>query len=429
MRFTLPRGMRDVEPEQYSLLEKIRSTFYEVCRIFDFRLMEPSPIELLETLEAKSGPAVRDEIYYFRDKAGREIGLRFDLTVGLTRYVCLRRGLRLPAKLATFSDMWRYDEPQYGRFRWFYQWDVEIFGSPSVQADAEIIEFTSMLFEKLGLREVLVQLGDRTLVEQFIKKNLGVSNEGIGLELLRALDKVGKKPLSEIMKEYSRKGVKEEHLSKLGDFGRIRGSAEVVFQNLRDLNLSAFESLRELIDALKSRSVRNVELNMGIVRGLDYYTGIVFETYDKEGTKLGALCGGGRYDSLPALFGRPGMAATGVAGGVERAIIAISKATAKTDTGELLVFVAYTTPELIEAATSVTSTLRKKGISTDFDFASRNLKKQLQQASSKDVPYVVIIAPDEYSQGHVILRDMRSNTQTLVGKEEVADLIYARLAF
>ncbi|MCP8318098.1 MAG: ATP phosphoribosyltransferase regulatory subunit, partial [archaeon] len=125
MKFQLPRGMRDLEPEDFELLERIRSNFLEVTKIFGFKLMEPSPIELLSTLEAKSGPTISDEIYCFKDKGGRELGLRFDLTVGLTRFVASRRDLQLPIKLCSFSSMWRYDEPQYGRYRWFYQWDAE----------------------------------------------------------------------------------------------------------------------------------------------------------------------------------------------------------------------------------------------------------------------------------------------------------------
>ncbi|MBI4258246.1 MAG: ATP phosphoribosyltransferase regulatory subunit, partial [Thaumarchaeota archaeon] len=125
--------MRDIEPDDYSLLEKVRDAFSETCRVLGFRQMEPSPLELLSTLEAKSGAGIREEIYHFTDKGGRDVGLRFDLTVGLTRFVASRRDLSMPLKLAAFSSMWRYDEPQHGRFRWFYQWDAEIFGAAGVE--------------------------------------------------------------------------------------------------------------------------------------------------------------------------------------------------------------------------------------------------------------------------------------------------------
>ena len=120
--------MRDIEAIDYALLEQVRSSYLETSRLYDFQIMEPSPLELLSTLEAKAGSSIKDEIFYFTDKGGREIGLRFDLTVGITRYVCARKELQPPVKMGCFSSMWRYDEPQRGRYRWFHQWDAEIFG-------------------------------------------------------------------------------------------------------------------------------------------------------------------------------------------------------------------------------------------------------------------------------------------------------------
>jgi len=209
MKFQLPRGMRDLEPDDFEILERIRSTFLEVSRLFGFKLMEPSPIELLSTLEAKSGPSISDEIYYFKDKAGRELGLRFDLTVGLTRYVTSRRDLQLPVKLCSFSSMWRYDEPQYGRYRWFYQWDAEIFGSKTVEADAEIIELTNLIFDRLGLKNCFVEIGDRKVVEEYVRREVNTSDEKLILEALRALDKLKKKSVPQIIEEYSSKGIDE----------------------------------------------------------------------------------------------------------------------------------------------------------------------------------------------------------------------------
>ena len=148
MSFSLPRGMRDLDPDTYEILEKIRFEFMYLSKLFGFKIMEPSPIETLGTLEAKSGQSIKDEIYYFKDKGNRDIGLRFDLTVGLTRYVSSQRGLPMPFRLGSFSGMWRYDEPQLGRYRWFYQWDVEIYGPKSSLADAEVIDFTVSLKPK-----------------------------------------------------------------------------------------------------------------------------------------------------------------------------------------------------------------------------------------------------------------------------------------
>jgi histidyl-tRNA synthetase len=155
--------MKDFESEEQVQIEFVRSKFLEMCRIFGFRLMNPSPIELVSVIEAKSGPAIRNEIYFFTDKGDREVALRFDFTVGLTRYVVSQKSLRMPAKIAAFGGVWRYDEPQKGRYRYFHQWDLEIYGKPSLESDAEIIEFTSRFLAALRLRNVTIHISHRKI--------------------------------------------------------------------------------------------------------------------------------------------------------------------------------------------------------------------------------------------------------------------------
>ncbi|MGC8555681.1 MAG: ATP phosphoribosyltransferase regulatory subunit, partial [Conexivisphaera sp.] len=168
----LPWGLRDYSPEDYELLERVRQAFVEEARLHGFSMMEPSSLELLSTLEAKSGPGVREEIYHFVDKGGREVGLRFDLTVGLTRYYCSDRSLPKDTRLAAFADVWRYDEPQRGRYRWFYQWDVEVFGPRSPLADAEVVLFSSDLLGRLGVDAEFI-VNDRKLTETMIREAAG----------------------------------------------------------------------------------------------------------------------------------------------------------------------------------------------------------------------------------------------------------------
>src|SRR6267143_3500799 len=161
MDLSQPRGIRDIEPAEYELHQRIRNVFEEITHLYNFRPMEPGPIETLAVLRAKSGSAVDEQIYAFKDKGGRDVGLRFELTGGMTRYVAGRRELKPPVKLASYGGVWRYDEPQHARYRWFHQWDVEVFGDPTVDADAEVMDFTYNLFRRLGLGEITVQIGDR----------------------------------------------------------------------------------------------------------------------------------------------------------------------------------------------------------------------------------------------------------------------------
>ncbi|MEM3946275.1 MAG: ATP phosphoribosyltransferase regulatory subunit, partial [Candidatus Micrarchaeia archaeon] len=185
MKLEIPRGLRDIEPEEFDKIEWLREKFMETLDIFGFKKMEPSTLELLDILEAKSGPSIVDEIYFLKDKGGRELGLRFDLTVGISRYVCSRRDLEYPVKIGAFSSVWRYDEPQRGRYRWFYQWDAEIYGKPCVESDSEIIELAKVYFEKIGLENIQVELNDRQVVEEYIVDIIGVKEENAINELLR----------------------------------------------------------------------------------------------------------------------------------------------------------------------------------------------------------------------------------------------------
>ncbi|HEV2389839.1 MAG TPA: histidine--tRNA ligase [Nitrososphaerales archaeon] len=410
MDLSQPRGIRDIEPDEFDLHLKIRRAFEEVARAYNFKLMEPGPLESLSVLRAKSGAQVDDQIYAFKDKADRDIGLRFDLTVGMTRNVSSKKGLKPPIKLASYGGVWRYDEPQHARYRWFYQWDVEVFGDQSVEADAEVMDLCYNLFKKVGLQDFSLEVGDRRVVEEYIRESMGVATEEGLAEMMRALDKVQKKTEEELIGEYSRKGVDGEALSELLRFGRTRGSPDIVCKRLEELGLaSAAGGLVPLRDSLRLRGIQSVEYNMSIVRGLDYYTGIVFEVVDRRHPELGSLCGGGRYDVLPKLFGRTDLPATGAAGGVERIALSMGKA-AGSDAGPST-YVAYTEPGLADRALATVASLRSGGIRSELGTRGKSLGKQLEDASSRGFAWVVIIGKRELETGELVLRNMASREE------------------
>jgi histidyl-tRNA synthetase len=376
-----------------------------VARLYNFKVMEPASLEHLSTLRAKSGVDIDKEIYAFKDKGGRDLGLRFDLTVGMTRYVCSRRDLKPPVKLAAFGGMWRYDEPQYGRFRWSHQWDLEIFGPPSIVSDAEVIDASAAILRKVGLVDSTVKVGDRRVVEDFIRNRLGVQDDTRAIELMRALDKVGKKTRSELEEEYVDKGFEKRQLSSLMELGGIRGRPEAVLGRLSELGLGATSQLGELLDLLKSRGVGKVEYDMSIVRGIDYYTGIVFEAVDDKNPRLGSLFGGGRYDALPKLLGRPDLSATGAAGGVERE--SMSMDTVSLAPGPFT-YVACAAENVYPQAQRVLAELRRAGHSSDISQPGRSLSKQLEEASRAGAAWCVIVGEKELATKSVTLRDMRN---------------------
>ncbi len=412
----LPRGMRDLEPAELHKIHIIREKFEETASIFGFEMVDPSPIESLSTLEAKSGPEIRKEIYNFRDKADREIALRFDFTVGMTRYVASKQFARMPAKFGSFGGVWRYNEPQKGRYRYFHQWNVEIFGTPSVESESEVIEFASILFEKLGIGDSLICINHRELVESFIKKTYpGFENDRdwtiIG-DSFRMIDKAAKKPRKDLLAEYSK--LPEQYAEALLDFAAAHGTPDKIESSVNVKDLEKWDHIKNLWDSLENRTVANKEINLGVVRGLDYYSGTVFEIFDSAGHD--ALAGGGRYDRLTKAFGRKDMGATGMAGGVERMIMAMDAHGTDWKNNTRYVSVTYMNPDLEKAAMHAASQIRRAGIRADVDLAGRAFKKQLKACS--DSTYAVIIAPAEFEKGQIIIKDMHTGNQNTVPKDD-----------
>ena len=376
----LPRGMKDFDGEEMFKIKYVRENFVQTANLFGFSFMNPSPIELLSTLETKSGPGIKDDIYYFKDKHDREVGLRFDFTMGLTRYVVSQKSLKLPAKLASFGGVYRYDEPQKGRYRFFHQWNIEIFGKPSLAADAELIEFTSRLFEKLQLKNIIIDISHRKLVESYVTNILQIDDPKITSEIFRAMDKIQKKRPDEILAEYHKKGIDKEKLEKILAFSSIKGTPEEI-QNIFDVSsLDSWDELKQLYLSLTDRDVKNIRINFGIVRGLDYYSGMVFEAFDTS-SDLGALVGGGRYDTLPKAFGRDDLGATGAAGGVERIILSLESQGITPKKEIVMTSVLYANDEMHAEALAIASKLRQIGVPTIIDYyPGKALKKQMESS-------------------------------------------------
>ena len=409
--------MKDFEASENANIEHIRSHFKQLSNLYGFSFMDPSPIESLSVLETKSGPAIRDEIYYFKDKGEREVALRFDFTVGLTRYAASQKSMRLPAKISSFGGVFRYDEPQKGRYRYFHQWDIEVYGKPGIESEAEIIEFTSRLFDSLLLKDITIDINHRNLVESYINKIFDSKDPELVSDILRAIDKIQKKSRQEIIDEFKDK-YDTNKLEKILDFSQISGDIKEVEAQIDTSTLESWDYLIELFDSLENRGVSNVRINFGIVRGLDYYSGTVFEVFDKNST-LGALAGGGRYDSLTKAFGREDIGATGVAGGVERIILTMQEQKIISDSIQPRVSVLYINDEMQKVAMSIASLLRLANIPTNIDISGKQFKKQMDQAG--DSRFCVIVGPKELEQGKVVVRDMKSGEESQVDVETITD--------
>jgi len=416
----LPRGMRDLSHQDMKNLEYVRTKFYDTTACFNFNIIEPSPLESLSTLEAKSGKSIINEIYNFKDKAGRDIALRYDLTVGITRFAVGKRELRIPIKLANFGGVFRYDEPQAGRYRYFHQWDIEVYDNFNPDTEAEVIEFVSNFFNKLDL-EVIIEINDRRIIEEYLRTKYEIGDENLINDLFRAIDKVPKKGIKQVCMEY--KNIFDtDILEDLLEICSFTGTVEELVSHEKINGLKSIVHLRNLFNSLDFRNISNKRVNLGIVRGLDYYSGIVFEVFDKY-SNIGSLLGGGRYDKLPAIFDRPDLGAVGAAGGVERIILALQYHKKLPSRYKKIIYVANSSESVRNQTLSILSNLRKHGFATEYDISNRSLKKQLYDASSKDVLLAIIVGPDEISMNNVIMRNMKDGKEVVVNLNDIDEKI------
>jgi histidyl-tRNA synthetase len=423
--FSLPRGMRDTFPEEMRrrtwLYDKIR----EVVLRYGFQLVEPSSVESLRTLEAKSGPSIREEIYWFKDKSARSLGLRFDLTVGLARMIASRSDLPEPIKYAAIGGNWRYDEPQYGRYRYFNQWDVEIFGSASPVADAEVICVGADILDSVGLKEFKIRISNRKLIEAYLN-GLGLRPGKKFDQTLRVIDKTRKASRQELEKEFKAIKVGNATVDSIYAFISMNGSPQEVISKLTQFELkgdkvkTAIDELQILADTLEASSrLSSCVYDMSIVRGIGYYDGIVFEAYDKD-ESVGAIFGGGRYDGLCKIYGKRDMPATGVAGGIERLMISLDQANLFPEPKPVAkLFIATVQEELVMEAVRIANQLRANGIPTAIDLKGRSLGKQLEFVNSSGIPYLLVLGRRELDSRLVKIKTMATRTEIETRLEEL----------
>lgn len=416
--FTLPRGMRDTDSDDMNRRLWLYDRIRDVVRRYGYQIVEPTTIENLETLEAKSGPTIRDQIYWFKDKGGRNLGLRFDLTVGLARMVASRSDLPEPIKLATIGGNWRYDEPQYGRYRYFTQWDVEIFGSGSPLADAEVICAGADILSGVGLKDFVIRISNRKLIEAYLQQ-LGVRAGAKLDQCLRIIDKVRKAKRQQLEKEFEAIKIKEDTIQEIFSFISLEGPAESVLQKLSGFTFKDENSekglaeLKVLADALSSSGrLGNCVYDLSIVRGIGYYDGIVFEAFDRGSENLGSIFGGGRYDRLCSAYGTRDIPATGVAGGIERLMLSLERGNLfpKARLGTK-VFIATVQEKMAPFAIQLAQQLRDSGVATEIDLKARPLGKQLEYADAMKIPYLVVIGPQEMQTGKVRIREMATRKE------------------
>lgn len=391
MKFQSPKGTRDLMPEDAAKMQKVTDTVRSVFERFGFEPLFTPAFESFSLLSAKGGlgESVKDEIYYFKDKSGRELGLRFDLTMPLARVVSSNPQIPKPFKRYVIGKVWRYDQPQALRFREFWQADVDIVGSSSTDADAEVIAAACTILEELGFKDFKVRVNDRKILDSFLK-SIGVED---AVPVFRSIDKLEKIGEAAVAKELESKNIGEKKIKKI----------------LKFIKSSKKKELKPLLEKLAVYGCKKyIEVDFSLVRGLEYYTGLVFEI----GLGANVSCGGGgRYDNLIRTVGGANLPATGISLGLDR-ILKVMKDNKMFDKkkSNVKVFVANT-GEKLKDAIKIAKKIRKKNITCQTNLMGWNLTKQLEYADKIGIPYVIIVGEKELKEKKFRLKDMERKTE------------------
>ena len=430
----LPRGMRDILPQKMIQREYVIGAIRRVFEEFGFEPLQTPALELRETLMGKYGPDAEKLIYEAGHVGGKEqLALRYDLSVPLARVVAQYPELIKPLKRYQIAPVWRAERPQKGRYREFYQCDADCVGPASMLADAEILSLTYEILSRLGFRQFAILLNDRKLLNG-IGRYAGVGEEqraGLYRSIVK-LDKIG---LPGVEEELRRNSIPDEAIGRMGELLQVEGDNRAILARLRVVlaglpdameGLSELEEIVGYLDALGIPE-RFIRVSPAMVRGLEYYTGPVFETIVEE-PKIGSITGGGRYDKMIGMFTGRTLPATGTTIGIERIIDVMEElemfppGVGRTVT-QLLV--TRFNPELVVDSLKVAAALRGTGLNVELYFEDESLARQVRYADRRGIPYVAILGPDEVAGGRVTLRDLVGGRQVTVLREEASAQIEA----
>ena len=429
---SVPRGMRDILPEQMIRRQYVIDVIRDVFEEFGFEPLQTPALELSEVLTGKYGPDAEKLIYQAGHAGGREdLSLRYDLSVPLCRVVAMHPQLPKPFKRYQIDPVWRAERPQKGRYRQFFQCDADTVGTESMLADAENVTLIYQVLTRLGFEQFEININDRKLITG-IGQFAGVPDAQLG-GLYRSIDKLDKIGLAGVRDELAANQIPEPVIEKLLPLLQIEGDTATVLNALSEqlgdseVAREGIAELEELNGYLTTLGVPDefYRINVSMVRGLEYYTGPIYETVVEE-PKIGSITGGGRYDELIGSFSKQGYPATGTSFGIERIIDVMEEfdmfptAIGKTVTQVLVtVFDAELTQESLKLATL----LRQDGIRTEVYCRSTRLSTQIKYADTKGIPYAVILGSDEVEAGTVAIRDLASREQQIVPREELVECI------
>lgn len=449
---SIPKGTRDFLPIEMAKRNYIFDTIRSVYSLYGFRQIETPAMETLQTLLGKYGEEgdkllfrvlnsgdylgkITDEQLAERNSVALsskicEKGLRYDLTVPFARFVVMHRDeIQLPFKRYQIQPVWRADRPQKGRYREFYQCDADIVGSNSLLNEVELVQIMDTVFQRLGIR-VQIKINNRKLLSG-IAEIVGEADKIVDITV--AIDKLEKIGLDKVNEELRADGISEEAIAKLQPVITLSGKNEEKLQTMEnflsasEIGMKGIEELRFILGACDKVELENeLQLDLTLARGLNYYTGAIFEVKALD-TPMGSITGGGRYDNLTGIFGMPGISGVGISFGADRiydVLNTLDLYPKEITTNTQLLFINFGDKEA-EYCMPIVSKSRANGIRTELFPDAAKMKKQMSYANANNIPFVALAGDDEIQKGVVTLKNMETGEQKQVTAEEMISIVKA----
>ena len=447
---SIPKGTRDFSPIEMAKRNYIFNTIREVYSLYGFQQIETPAMETLQTLMGKYGEEgdkllfkvlnsgdclakVTDEELRERNSlhlAAKmcEKGLRYDLTVPFARFVVMHREeIQFPFKRYQYQAVWRADRPQKGRYREFYQFDGDVVGSDSLLNEVELMQIIDTVFTRFGVR-VLIKINNRKILSG-IAEVIGAADKIVDITV--AIDKLDKIGLDNVNAELREDGLTDEQIEKLQPIITLAGTNDEKLQTISqvlassEVGLKGVEECRFILDTLKTLGLHNaIELDLTLARGLNYYTGAIFEVKALD-VQIGSITGGGRYDNLTGIFGMPSVSGVGISFGVDRIFDVLNQLDAYPSdavNGTRVLFINFGEKEAAYSL-PVVGKLRAAGIRTELFPDATKMKKQMSYANQKQIPFVALAGENEMNEGKFTLKNMLTGEQQLVSADELLALV------
>ncbi len=449
---SIPKGTRDFSPVEMAKRNYIFDTIREVYALYGFRQIETPAMETLSTLMGKYGEEGDKLLFkvlnsgdYLAKLSDDELmqrnplhlatklcekGLRYDLTVPFARYVVQHRDeIQLPFKRYQIQPVWRADRPQKGRYREFYQCDADVVGSDSLLNEVELMQIVDTVFTRFGVR-VAIKINNRKILTG-IAETIGEADKIVDITV--AIDKLDKIGIDAVNEELRRDGISDEAIQKLQPIIALTGTNDEKLATIANLleqsevGMKGVEETRFILDTLKTCGLHNqIDLDLTLARGLNYYTGAIFEVKALD-YAIGSITGGGRYDNLTGIFGLPGISGVGISFGADRiydVLGGLDLYPKEAAQGTELLFINFGATETAYCL-PVLRRCREAGIRTEIYPDSVKMKKQMAYANAKQVSFVVLAGEEEIAQGKLTLKNMATGEQTLVTPEELIRAVKA----